>query len=131
MEKMAFQAWLKRERKRANLTQEELGERAGLGRTYVNKIERQRVDVPTYETRQKLHKVLGTSEDVDLSRNANLQIGTTTATAGAHPPTVEVRDAHGTITAAAVTALGGRFVLRDGRLTVEWGPAMRWLLGVG
>jgi transcriptional regulator with XRE-family HTH domain len=108
-----------------------------LGRTYVNKIERQRVDVPTYETRQKLHKVLGTSEDdlirgnVDLSRNANLQIGTTTATAGAHPPTVEVRDAHGTITAAAVTALGGRFVLRDGRLTVEWGPAMRWLLGVG
>lgn len=59
---MTYQGWLKRERERAHLSQEKLGMLAGLGRTYINKIENEKIALPNYETRQKIHDVLGTSE---------------------------------------------------------------------
>lgn len=62
-ERTTFQSWLRGERIRVGLSQEELSVAAGLGSNYVNKIEKRRVDLPTMETRLKLHKVLGTSDN--------------------------------------------------------------------
>lgn len=60
--KLTYRDWLKNTRKNAGLSQEALGERASLGRTYVNRIERGHIDLPHYETRQRIHAVLGTSD---------------------------------------------------------------------
>lgn len=57
-----FGEWLRIERKRAGMSQEGLARKAGLGRTYIIKLERGGVVLPTRETRDRLHAVLGTSE---------------------------------------------------------------------
>lgn len=60
-----FGDWLRSKRKARRLTQEELAVDAHLNRTYINAIENGRVQLPTADTREKLHRVLGTS-DQDL-----------------------------------------------------------------
>lgn len=59
---MTFAEWLKVERKRARLTQQRLADIAGLGRTYVITLEKGHVNLPQFETRARIHKALGTSE---------------------------------------------------------------------
>jgi transcriptional regulator with XRE-family HTH domain len=51
--------WLKRTREAVPMTQQALGDRVGVARTYVNKIERGRVDLPNLELRMKIAAALG------------------------------------------------------------------------
>lgn len=60
-----FAEWVKKRRGELKLTQDKLAEETGLGRTYINSIERGRIKLPQYETRQKLHRVFG-SDDREL-----------------------------------------------------------------
>lgn len=60
---MSYPQWLRMNRKLKEFTQEELAEKAGLGRTYINQIENGRIALPQRQTRLKIHDVLGTSED--------------------------------------------------------------------
>jgi transcriptional regulator with XRE-family HTH domain len=62
-EQMTFAAWLKIARTRQGLTQEELADRSGFDDSYVNKVEKGHIKLPTYETRQRIHHALGTNED--------------------------------------------------------------------
>lgn len=55
--------WLRRIRTDAGLTQEDLGNRIGVNRTYVNKIERGRIDLPLLETRQRIAAAIGSDYD--------------------------------------------------------------------
>lgn len=62
-----FAQWLRRERKAHGLTQLELAQQAGLGRTYVTALESGSVTLPTLQTRLALHHILGTSDDELIS----------------------------------------------------------------
>ncbi len=57
-----YAQWLKAKRREQGLTQEQLAEASGLGRTYVNAIENGRIKLPQFVTRQKLHDVFGSDE---------------------------------------------------------------------
>jgi len=65
---MTYAEWLRAARKRNNYTQGQLGELAGLGRTYINTLENGGVQLPTKETRDKIHGVLGTSDEELIDR---------------------------------------------------------------
>lgn len=62
--------WVKWERRAKRLTQERLASEAGLSRNYIVSLEAGRVHLPQHTTRQKLHRVLGTTdaelEDLNL-----------------------------------------------------------------
>jgi transcriptional regulator with XRE-family HTH domain len=80
--------WLVGRRKRWRISQERLAKITGIDRGHISKIESGRIDLPTYETRQRIHAALGTTEDELRALGI-------------------VRDAHGTITAGAATVHGG------------------------
>jgi transcriptional regulator with XRE-family HTH domain len=63
-----FAQWMKAKRRECGLTQAQLAEQTGLGRTYVNAIENGRVKMPQLVTRQKIHEVLGSTDEelIDL-----------------------------------------------------------------
>ncbi len=60
--------WVRQQRRLKGITQGQLAEQSGLGRTYINSIENGRVKLPQYQTRSKLHEVFGTTDTelVDL-----------------------------------------------------------------
>ena len=60
---MTFAQWLRRRRREGGVTQVQLAERAGLGRTYVTALEGGAVTLPTANTRRAIHQVLGTSDE--------------------------------------------------------------------
>lgn len=63
MSSQRFGDWLKRERRARGLRQQDLEVQANLGLNYVSKIERGRVGLPEDDTRGRIHRVLGTSDD--------------------------------------------------------------------
>lgn len=71
MKSNLFGDWLKRERLARGLTQGDLEDRASLGYAYVSKVERGRTKIPSEEVRQRIHKVLNTTDD-DLVREGIL-----------------------------------------------------------
>lgn len=63
MEERTFGDWLRQRRKDAGLTQLELAEAMGRGRTYIVKIENGSIGTPQPEQRAAIHSVLGSSEE--------------------------------------------------------------------
>lgn len=63
-----FAHWMKARRREYGLTQAQLAEQSGLGRTYINAIENGRIKLPQHGTRQKIHEVFDSTDDelVDL-----------------------------------------------------------------
>lgn len=55
--------WLRSARKAKGLTQEELANGSGLTRPYIGSLERGKIALPQQRTREKLHHVLGTTDD--------------------------------------------------------------------
>lgn len=55
--------WLKKCRADKGITQVQLAVAAGIGQTYLSKIESGKVDLPNAELRDRIHDVLGTTED--------------------------------------------------------------------
>lgn len=58
----SFGVWLRERRLARGLSQEGLARLAGMDRPHISIIEQGRIALPRYETRQFLHKHLGTSE---------------------------------------------------------------------
>ena len=64
---MSYGAWLKQQRTKHDLSQEDLAELVGVDSTYINKIENHRVKRPYPPLRSRIHAVFGTSDsDPDL-----------------------------------------------------------------
>lgn len=59
----SYGSWLRMQRRLHGLRQADLEEKAGLGYSHVSKIERGVLRMPTEEVRQRIHEVLGTSEE--------------------------------------------------------------------
>jgi transcriptional regulator with XRE-family HTH domain len=94
-----YGTWLRQIRTDRGLTQEELGKRIGVARTYVNNIERGRVAMPNLEMRLKITAALG--EDYEPMPPS----------VGNDPPVADVD------------------VDRIARVIARWTPAQRrWLL---
>jgi transcriptional regulator with XRE-family HTH domain len=89
-EQPTYSQWLRSARMRQGLTQEELADRSGFDDSYINKVERGHIKLPTYETRQRIHTVLGTSDDdlrsLGIIRDATFRVepavGSTATAAG-------------------------------------------------
>lgn len=67
MSEVTFAEWLLDRRRAAGLTQDQLAEAVGRHRSYIVKLEKGRIKLPTEPVRSEFHRVLGTSED-DLVR---------------------------------------------------------------
>jgi transcriptional regulator with XRE-family HTH domain len=83
-----FGKWMAAQRKRRGISQERLGKITGIDRGHLSKIENGKIELPGYETRQRIHAALGTSEN-DLKA-----LGI-------------IRDAHGYVRTGSATASGG------------------------
>jgi transcriptional regulator with XRE-family HTH domain len=87
-----FAQWLRQKRGRRGepgfISQVELARRMNVDRTFIVQLEKPGNRLPLYDTRQKIHAALGTTEDELRALGI-------------------VRDAHGTITAGAATVHGG------------------------
>ncbi len=59
----SYADWLRSTRNAARVSQQRLSDLTGIDRGHLSKIENGRIDLPGYETRQRVHAVLGTSED--------------------------------------------------------------------
>lgn len=59
---MTYGDWLRQQREQRGLSQEKLGELAGVDGTYINKIENRRVKTPYHPLRSRIHAVFGTSD---------------------------------------------------------------------
>lgn len=57
-----FAQWLKSARREKHMTQDDLAEKSGLGRTYISAVETGKVKLPQSQTRERIHNVLGTSD---------------------------------------------------------------------
>ncbi len=68
MMQTTFGKWLKSERRRRAITQADIEQQAGVSVSHVSKMENGHIGMPEPETRARIHKALGTSEDdlVDL-----------------------------------------------------------------
>jgi transcriptional regulator with XRE-family HTH domain len=64
MSELTFGAWLRNARSnhQPRISQERLAELTGMDRAHLSKIENDRVDLPRFETRLRIHRVLGTSD---------------------------------------------------------------------
>lgn len=86
-----FGPWLKSARERSRISQERLARITGIDRGHLSKMENDRIDLPRYETRERIHAALGTTEDelvaLGIVRPATMRVGTATATARAEPST--------------------------------------------
>lgn len=60
---MTFGHWLRSNRTEKRLSQEALAARIGVDRTYISKVENGGIGTPEVETRKKLHREFGTSDD--------------------------------------------------------------------
>lgn len=69
MSELTFGAWLRsaRSNHQPRISQERLAELTGIERSYLSRIENDHVAMPTYETRQRIHQALGTSDE-DVAR---------------------------------------------------------------
>lgn len=65
MSTMTFGAWLRAARRshRPPISQERLAEKTGIDRAHLSRMENDKVGLPLYETRQRIHQALGTSDD--------------------------------------------------------------------
>ena len=61
--RLRYGDWLKATRAHKGITQVELATASGIGQTYLSKIESGKVDLPNAELRDRIHHVLGTTED--------------------------------------------------------------------
>lgn len=57
-----FSKWLIQARRRVGVSQQQLADMTGIDRGHLSKIETGRVSMPLYETRQRIHAALNTSE---------------------------------------------------------------------
>jgi transcriptional regulator with XRE-family HTH domain len=62
-ETATYGTWLKRTRKARGVSQERLSELATIDRGHLSRIENNRIDLPQWETRQKIHQVLETTDE--------------------------------------------------------------------
>lgn len=85
-EHMTFADWLHRERTRLGLTQKEVAERSGFDDSYINKVEQGHIKFPIYESRQRIHGALGTTED-DLRKAGVIRDATRRGAKRSKPPT--------------------------------------------
>lgn len=69
---MEFSKWLRTQRIRNGLTQMELQQKTDLGDKYISHLETGRVPRPQEETRKKIHRALGTSDE-DLAQAGILE----------------------------------------------------------
>jgi transcriptional regulator with XRE-family HTH domain len=123
----SYGQWLKAKRGRRGepgfVSQEELAQKIGVSRTYVNQIEAKPAgSPPNYETRQKIHAALGTSEE-ELRRLGIVAGGVMHVA----PATARV-DAHGSIRTGTLTVTGGKITATDPDPTPDiirrWAAAM-------
>lgn len=63
MESVTFGEWLFDRRRAAGLTQDALAESIGRDRSYIVKLEKGRIKLPTEPVRAAFHQALGTTED--------------------------------------------------------------------
>lgn len=93
---MTFGTWLREKRTQRSplLRQQDVADAIGLDRSYIVKVETGRIGLPQYETRQRIHAALGTTEaeliELGIVRAHVINVPTATAHAAAHPPTVIV-----------------------------------------
>lgn len=85
-----FGGWLKRRRgvrgEPGFVSQQELADRVGVLRTYVNQIENGRIGIPALPLRQRIHGVLGTTEDDLIAAGILAPPGDRSATTRARSP---------------------------------------------
>lgn len=87
MNTATFGAWLRQARRshRPPVSQERLAEITGIDRAHLSRMENDKVGLPLYETRQRIHQALGTSDDELRAFGVALRIDHTAAPARQAP----------------------------------------------
>lgn len=119
---LTYGEWLKRSRRRRNITQETISDRAGIGRSHISAIENGRIGLPEGPTRLRIHAVLGTTED-DLVEVGILEREVDPRTGEAHyEPARRVIEISGEARGSSLTTADATLTTRPAQVRVIGEP---------